>query len=97
MEGVMTDEMRAQDIKLIISAEVKAKMEERMIRPDDIRQVIAQAEATGGKLRGCESGHLLAYLRPASVTFWVEYTPEDGQYLIHNTYSHRLEIKEDAV
>ncbi|MEI7847853.1 MAG: hypothetical protein WCK35_18780 [Chloroflexota bacterium] len=40
------------------------------------------------------SGHYLAYNKPTSVTYWVEYTPQpaDGSFEVHKAYSHRMEI-----
>jgi glutamate synthase (NADPH/NADH) small chain len=40
------------------------------------------------------SGHYLAYYKPVSVTYWVEYTPQDGAFLVHKAYSHRMEIEQ---
>ena len=89
-------ENRGDDIQLIISEEMQEKMADRMIRRKDISDVIAYAEQTGNKLRGSVSGHFLSYCKVASVTFWVEYSPEEGGYRIHTTYSHRMEIEEEA-
>ncbi len=94
MDGNMTQENRGDGIELLISGEVQEKMTDRMIRPEDLRAVIAQAEETGNRLRG-SSGHFLSYCKLAGVTFWVEYSPEDGGYRIHTTYSHRMEIGEE--
>lgn len=42
-------------------------------------------------MRG-ETGRYLAYFKPVSVTYWVEYSPQDDGYVVWNAYSHRIEI-----
>lgn len=78
--------------KLVISDSVSRIMEERRILEDDIRKVIDYAEQTGRKLQSRETGHYLAYYQPVSVTYWVEYSFRDEGCVVHNTYSHRIEI-----
>jgi len=79
---------------LRLSAEVAARVDGRLILEDDIRQVIAYAERTGNRFRNPETGHYLAYHKPANVTYWVEYTPAGEGFCVHNAYSHRMEIVE---
>jgi glutamate synthase (NADPH/NADH) small chain len=69
-------------------------MEDRLILKDDILKVIHYAETTGNKLRDKDTGHYLAYHKPVTVTYWVEYTAENDVFHIHNVYSHRMEIGE---
>jgi nicotinamidase-related amidase len=83
-------------IELIISEEVRKQMEERLILLEDIQQVIDAAEKNGRKFINPENGHSLAHHRPTRVTYWVEYeAQESGGYLIHNAYSHRMEVIEE--
>ena len=79
-------------IKLLISDEVKEKLEDRQVRVENIRKVIARAEKTGGRLINRETGHFLACNRELNVNFWVEYAVQEDGYLIFNAYSHRMEI-----
>lgn len=81
-------------VKLVISDAVREVMEDRMILEEDIAKVIAHAEESGNKFRKEDSGSFIAYFKPVSVTYWVEYSPSDEGYVVHNAYSHRLEIKE---
>lgn len=83
-------------IKLIISAEVQQRLEDRLILVEDIQRVIEYAERTGHKLHQPKTGHLLAHHRPTSVTYWVEYSPQEDAFVVHNAYSHRMEIAEDV-
>ncbi len=86
---------RQETIRLEISTVVRELMEQRMILVEDIRQVIDWAERTGNKLVSRDSGHFLAHHTPTTVTYWVEYSPADDGFVIHNAYSHRMELVEE--
>ena len=90
-EEVM-DETPSDSKPLHFSENVAARIDRRLILEEDIRQVLAYVERTGNCFRQPETGHLLAYHKPANVTYWVEYTPAEDGYHIHNAYSHRMEI-----
>lgn len=81
-------------VRLRLSDEVLAMMDERLILAADIQQVIAHAERTGQKLLSPQSGHLLAHFRPGAVTYWVEYAPAPDGYTVFNAYSHRMDVGE---
>jgi hypothetical protein len=86
-----------ESIRLEIPEEVRARLDDRLILEDDVRRVIDYAERTGRKLVAPASGRLLAYYRPAVVTYWVEYIPPEepgGAYVVYNAYSHRMQIAE---
>lgn len=89
--GETMNEMQ-QKIKLIIPDETRQIMEDRMILDNDIIQVIVHAEGTGNKMQDTATNHFLAYHKPANVTYWVEYIPQNNGFLIHNTYCHRINI-----
>ena len=77
-------------VELVISPEVQEHLDARRILAADVRQVIEHAERTGERLCHPVTGHYLASLRPRTVTFWVEYTPEGSGYRVHNAYAHRM-------
>jgi glutamate synthase (NADPH/NADH) small chain len=81
------------NVKLIISENVRQTLEELMILDSDIATVISHAEHTGNKFKNMESNSYIASFKPASVTYWVEYSPQEDGFRVHNAYSHRLEIK----
>lgn len=83
-------------IHLSISDELREVLEQRQILDSDIRQVIDHAEKSGVKLSNSRSGRLMAHYKPAAVTYWVEYTPSEGEYIVHNAYCHRMEVSEEA-
>jgi glutamate synthase (NADPH) small chain len=88
----MPDQQAYEAIRLILPENVQQMIEDRLILVDDIQKVIEYAERTGKRMFNASNGHYLAYLKPNSVTYWVEYTPQEGAYLVHKAYSHRMEI-----
>jgi len=84
-------------IELRISDETRKLLDERRVLDEDIREVLGFVEkGTGNKLLNKSNGHFLAHHKPVSVTYWVEYSiAPDGAFIIHNAYSHRMEISED--
>ncbi len=90
----MEDATGGEPIVIRMSDEVAARLDARLILLDDVRAVIAHAEATGRRLVKPADGHVIASYRPAAVTYWVEYEPVGDAYVVHNAYSHRMEIGE---
>ncbi len=78
---------------LVLAPEVENLLEQRFIRPDEVHQVIAQAQASGRRFVEPDSGHLLAALTIGAVTYWVEYASQGDRFVVHNAYSHRMEVK----
>ena len=89
----MVMEMKTEDA-ILWTEDIRKLMADRMILEEDVRQVLAHAAQTGKRIKNSETGRLIAYHKPAAVTYWVEYTESEEGILIHNTYSHRLEIGE---
>ncbi len=89
--GEVMDEPHT-DIKLIINDDVRKIMEDRMILDSDVINVIGHAESTGDKFVNTDNSHYIAFFKPASVTYWVEYSIQDNGFLVYNTYCHRLNI-----
>ena len=90
--------------KLTMNEEVAAKVEKLHILADDIVNVIEHAERTGRRTRNTENGHYRAYNEIGAITLWVEYSVPGGNDSggdavreIHNVYSHRMQIKLEAV
>lgn len=83
-------------IRLSISDELRELLEKRQVLDSDIQQVIDFAERSNTKLLNRRTGRFLAHYKPAAVTYWVEYTFSDGEFVIHNAYTHRMEISEEA-
>ena len=88
----MIERQDYENIRLSFSDELRVLMEERQIHDSDIQQVIDFAEKNGTKLLNRKTGHFLAHHKPGAVTYWVEYTVGEGEFFIHNAYSHRMEV-----
>jgi len=80
------------EVKIIIPKNVQQMLEDRMILISDLTAVISYAERTGKRLKNNDTGHYIAYYQPIKVTYWVEYSDEGDSFVIHNAYSHRMEI-----
>jgi glutamate synthase (NADPH) small chain len=85
-----------EQMELIIPDRVRELMARRMILVEDLEQVIRWAESEGTKLVQKNTGHFLAHYRPATVTYWVEYSVDKDGVTVHNAYSHRMEILEES-
>ena len=80
------------DLDLIISPDVSMRLEQKLILLEEVREVIRRCERSGEKLLDVRSGHTLGCARPGCVTYWVEYSPEGSRFVVHNVYSHRMQI-----
>jgi NADPH-dependent glutamate synthase beta subunit-like oxidoreductase len=78
---------------LLISEELRQLLEKRMILEQDVQRVLSHAEETGERIEDQATGHTLASLRVACVTYWVEYTERDGEVELHDAWSHRMEVR----
>jgi Fe-S oxidoreductase len=78
--------------QLVISPEVRERMEVRQILVEDVAATVARAEAGGQKFLDRATGRFLAFFRPRNVTFWVDYALENGTAIVHNAYSHRMMV-----
>jgi hypothetical protein len=81
-----------EGIALFMTDEVRRRIDERRILEDDVRKVIHQAEQTGKRLKNLQAGSFLACHQLENVTFWVDYTPADNGFTVHNAYCHRMKI-----
>ena len=90
-EGPVSDAAWREE--LILTPEVENLLEERYVRPDEVHQVIVQAQATGRRFVEPSTGHLLASRTIGAVTYWAEYAPEGDRFRVLSAYSHRIELK----
>ena len=80
-------------LKLQISEDVRQLLEKRMILIEDVRRTIEYAENTGDKLEDPATLRSLASLRSACVTYWVEYSRQQDEFVVHDAYFHRMEVR----
>jgi precorrin-6x reductase len=89
----MPEQAAFESIRLTLPDDVQKQVEDRLILVEDMQKVVEHAERTGRRMFNNSTQHYLAYFKPASVTYWVEYIPQaDGSFLVHKAYSHRMEI-----
>jgi hypothetical protein len=94
---IMPEQAAFESIRLVLPESVLQMLEDRLILVEDMQKVIEYAERTGKRMFNAATGRYLAYYKPTSVTYWVEYTPQDdGTYLVYKAYSHRMEIGREA-
>ena len=85
--------MTWEEIKLQVNDEIKQLLEERHISEDEVKQVIHHAETEGEKLYQPDENRYLAKLKIGKAAFYVEYSIEDGNYIVRSAYAHKAEIK----
>jgi len=78
---------------VLIPEELKKQLDKLMILEQDVKRTIDYAEQTGEMIEDPSTGHRLASLRVACVTYWVEYSKRDGGFVVHDAYSHRMEVR----
>ncbi len=96
----MISKPEAMKYNLVMNSEIANKVEHLHVLKDDICNVITRAEETGRMVRSPETGHYKAYNEIGAITLWVEFSkPDDSSDVreIHNVYSHRMQIKLEAV
>jgi hypothetical protein len=81
-----------EQIKLHIEPEVLRITDSRRILENDLRQVIAQAEQTGHRLRNKETNCYRAKLKLGNTTFWVDYQAEEDGFRVFKAFCHRMYI-----
>jgi hypothetical protein len=81
-----------QRIKLHVGPEVQVLLEKRRILEEDLQRVIHHAETTNEKFHNPKTGRFKAAFRPHNVTFWVEYSPTAGGFVVDDAYCHRMEL-----
>ena len=64
-----------------------------MILEQEVRRTIDHAEEKGDWIEEVKSGRRLASLRVGCVTYWVEYSAGDDEFVVHDAYSHRMEVR----
>jgi hypothetical protein len=84
--------MSWEEIKLEISASMQRHLEMRHISEDEVKQVIHYAETTKEKLYQPDSGRFLGKLKIGKATFYVEYSPGDGGFIVETAYAHKSDI-----
>jgi Fe-S oxidoreductase len=91
--GQETKDRPWSGVRLDIPPGVEAIMDERRILADDLRQVIYQNGPDGSGFIDQETGRTLICGQLGPVTYWVEYTLNDGTHQVHRAWSHRMQVE----
>jgi hypothetical protein len=83
--------------KLIMSGEIREKLDKSRLLEEDVLSVIEAREADGGFVVDADTSRRFACGVVGNLTHWAEYIITDGGYELINAYSHRMTIEtEDA-
>ena len=74
------------------SDEVAIVLESRNIRDEELREVIQHGENTGEKFYHKETGRCLAYERLGQATYYVLYSVEESEYVVHSAHWCKSEL-----
>lgn len=80
-------------IDLVVPDDVRLDMERKLLLIEDVERVVAEAEATGRKLRDPTTGRLVAAHRSGEVTCWVAYEPQGDGFVLRRAWSHRMRVE----
>jgi Fe-S oxidoreductase len=87
-------EMKKQEKEILISDELKIKLDKQYILESDIYAVILNCEETGMKLYDSEKETFAGHKEIGNMTYWVEYRiMQDKNYELVNAYCHRMKIE----
>ena len=80
------------DFSIAYTDEARKMMDDRMILTDDVVAVLDDFHKNGEAILD-EDGLLVARRRVGNATFWVKFSrEEEGAYLVHRAYSHRMNV-----
>jgi Fe-S oxidoreductase len=81
------------ELALIVPDDVRADMERKLILVEDVARAVAEAEATGKKLKNKATGRSIATLRIGEFVCWAEYEATPRGFLLHRAYGHRMQVE----
>ncbi len=81
-----------EQVAVRMEPDTAQRLDQRRILVSDLQKVLLAARTSGRFLVSGETGHRLASLRPWNVTYWVEYEEDGDGFLVHNAWSHRMEV-----
>ena len=85
------------DFELIISDELKEKLNKLRILEEEVYNVVNFCETAGRTVFNTETGVYSGYRQIGYATYWVEYRKLDGAVELVNAYSHRMEIELEVI
>lgn len=87
-----------RNMKLHMTPSVAQKISDDLILEEELIQVITCSEDSGRLLLNLGNNHVIAHWKIGYLTYWVEFSQrDDGDYEIHNAYTHRMTIKDEEM
>ena len=95
--GEPAEEMKEDEFSMnvIILPEVLEKLRSQLILEDEVIRTIESCEPTGNCFFDQDQNLFIGSLQIGIITYWVEYEKDNGQFLLKNAYSHRMQILGD--
>ena len=74
---------------------ILVKLDEQLLLVEEVQETIASSYETGFQLLDEETGWIVAHKQVGIITIWVFFEPvSDGDgYVVHNVYSHRMQVE----
>lgn len=94
LKSILSGEAETEEpsMNLIISDELRQKLNEMLILDEDLEAVIEHSERTTQYLKK-PNGDCIGHLRQGCVTYWAVWRREGEQIRLLNAYSHRMVIE----
>lgn len=80
-------------MNVLISEELKDKLQCEGILIEQVRQMIENAETSDQKVINAKTGSFTTHMTIGALTLWVEYLFQGSDFLIQSVYYHRIQIK----
>jgi Fe-S oxidoreductase len=93
----MSEIPESYGFKLIMSPEIRNKMNKLMLLEEDICSVIAYSLQSKRRTFNSDRNSYTCYQELGYITCWVEYRPRGEDFEIINVYKHRMKIEIEAV
>lgn len=87
---ILGEKPRQKSSILSLTPTMIARLEEEHILLTDLEESVQQIEAQGKWCENRANGHRLGSWRPRKVTFWLEYSPCDTGFILHDAWCHRM-------
>ncbi len=86
---------KEHSMDIIISPELRGKLEHQLISEEVIERGIRMAEESNAKMLDRNTGEYVCSCSEGSVTCWIRYAPAGDGFELKNFYCHRMHIEND--
>ena len=93
----MTEPEKQYPFEIKINEDIKDKMDRLKLVDDDVKQVIEVSNQLNRRTHDKNMDEYICYAKLNYITCWVRYQKDGATYNITNVYTHRMDIKLEAV